>query len=146
MLQLPAIHEGKNRRMNFRSIAFARGAKRFSRKELCCVCAAADYAKFIFSGLAPIVRKEPSLAFDVAGGRGAPPTQKGDRVAFLLSDAFLPEAEEARPGQCREGEVEGTLLDFSDSGDVERAFAVVEVIERQTMVVPVEKLRALEKY
>jgi len=88
----------------------------------------------------------PSLAFDVAGGRGAPPTQKGDRVAFLLSDAFLPEAEEARAGQCREGEVEGTLLDFSDSGDVERAFAVVEVIERQTMVVPVEKLRALEKY
>jgi hypothetical protein len=90
--------------------------------------------------------RELSLALDVAGRRGAPPTQKGDRVAFLLSDAFLPEAEQALAEQCREGEIEGTLLDFSDSGEVERAFAVVEVIERQTMVVPVEKLRALEKF
>lgn len=71
-------------------------------------------------------------------------TQKGDRVAFFFADAFLPESDEKRSDRNREGELEGTLVDFSDSGNVERAFALVEVVERQTMVVPVEKIRPLK--
>jgi hypothetical protein len=38
----------------------------------------------------------------------------------------------------------GTILNFSDSGDVPRAFALVEVIRQQTLVVPVGKLRLAE--
>jgi hypothetical protein len=37
-------------------------------------------------------------------------------------------------------EIEGTIVDFSDSGLKLRAFAVVEVVNGRTMVVPVEKL------
>lgn len=37
-------------------------------------------------------------------------------------------------------EVEGTIVDFSDSGSVPRMFAVVEVLQRQTVVVPVANL------
>lgn len=36
--------------------------------------------------------------------------------------------------------VEGTIVDFSDSGDVPRMFAVIEVLQRQTVVVPVANL------
>jgi hypothetical protein len=37
--------------------------------------------------------------------------------------------------------VEGIVVDFSDSGDVPRVYAVVEVVERRTVVVPVGRLR-----
>jgi hypothetical protein len=33
------------------------------------------------------------------------------------------------------------IIDFSDSGDVLRAFAVVDVVQRQIVVVPVDKVR-----
>jgi len=69
------------------------------------------------------------------------PTQKGDKVVFSVSDAFLPESEEARNAFIDEGEVVGTVLDFSDSGEIRRAFALVEIIRQQTLVVPVGKLR-----
>ncbi len=36
--------------------------------------------------------------------------------------------------------VEGTIVDFSDSGDVPRMFAVIEVLHMQTVVVPVANL------
>jgi len=67
-------------------------------------------------------------------------TQKGDRVRFCISDAFLPTAEElvvfAEPGE----NVEGTLVDFSDSGAKRSYFAVVEVVRRRTVIVPAEKV------
>ena len=67
-------------------------------------------------------------------------TQKGDRVRFCISDAFLPTAEElvvfAEPGE----NVEGTLVDFSDSGAKRGYFAVVEVVRRRTVVVPTKKV------
>ncbi len=39
-----------------------------------------------------------------------------------------------------EKETEGAIVDFSDSGAKPRAFAVVEVDDGQTIVIPVEKL------
>jgi hypothetical protein len=39
-------------------------------------------------------------------------------------------------------EVEGTIVDFSDSGEAARVFAVIEVIQRQTVVVPSAKLKS----
>jgi hypothetical protein len=42
-----------------------------------------------------------------------------------------------------DSEVEGTIIDFSDSGSKPRAFAVVEVVSRQTMVIPVERLKLI---
>ncbi len=38
---------------------------------------------------------------------------------------------------------EGTILDFSDSGDRSRAFALVEVVRRRSFVVPVDQLTIL---
>jgi hypothetical protein len=37
--------------------------------------------------------------------------------------------------------VEGTVVDFSDSGITSRVFAVVEVVQKHAVVVPVAKLR-----
>jgi hypothetical protein len=39
-----------------------------------------------------------------------------------------------------EDELEGTIVDFSDSGQRARVFAVIDVIRKQIVVVPVEKL------
>jgi len=66
-------------------------------------------------------------------------------VQFHLADVFLPAPEEIRHAFFDLDEIEGTITDFSDSGSVPKAFAVVEVILRQTMVVPVEKLELREQ-
>jgi len=67
-------------------------------------------------------------------------TRKGDRVSFERSDMFLPGPEELLPGT---GELEGVVIGFSDSGAQSRVFAVVEVVQKQEVVVPVDKLRLL---
>ena len=60
-----------------------------------------------------------------------------------MSDAFLPSAEElvvlAMPGE----KVEGIVIEFSDSGSKPDYFAVVDVVRRRTVVVPVEKLEVV---
>jgi len=71
------------------------------------------------------------------------PTQTGDKVRFRVSDVFLPSLEVVLAGPSAEGELEGTIVDFSDSGHLARAFAVVDVIRRQIVIVPVEKLQAV---
>jgi hypothetical protein len=68
-------------------------------------------------------------------------TQVGDRVRFSLDSVFLPDPQEALAALSLDSEVEGTIVDFSDSGPVERAFAVVDAVQRRTVVVPVDKLR-----
>jgi hypothetical protein len=68
-------------------------------------------------------------------------TQVGDRVRFSLDSVFLPDPQEALAALSLNSEVEGTIVDFSDSGQVERAFAVVDAVQRRTVVVPVDKLR-----
>ena len=66
-------------------------------------------------------------------------TQKGDTVWFCISDAFLPSADELGVFATDE-KVEGTVIDFSDSGPKPAYFAVIDVIRRHTVVVPVEKV------
>ena len=53
---------------------------------------------------------------------------------------FLPSPEELLPGT---GELEGVVIGFSDSGTQSRVFAVVEVVQKQEVVVPVDKLRLI---
>ena len=67
----------------------------------------------------------------------------GDRVRFLISDVFLPSPETVLAPRPGETEVEGTVVDFSDSGSRPRAFVVVDVVRKQAVVVPAEKLRVI---
>lgn len=48
----------------------------------------------------------------------------------------------ASPGES----VEGTVVDFSDSGAKARYFAIVDVITRYAVVVPVSKLEVLQDW
>ena len=65
-------------------------------------------------------------------------TGKGDKVRFRIGEVFLPGAAE---WHAASDEVEGTITGFSDSGGVERVFALVEVVEKRVLVVPVDKLK-----
>jgi hypothetical protein len=65
-------------------------------------------------------------------------------VAFLISDAFIQGSEENHASLSDTGEVEGTIVNFSDSGTASRVFALVEIVRKQTVVIPVERLRLLE--
>jgi len=53
---------------------------------------------------------------------------------------FLPGAEALAATWSDAAEVEGTIVEFSDSGASSRVFAVVEVVEKRTLVVPVAAL------
>ena len=59
-----------------------------------------------------------------------------------MADVFLPSAEEVL-ALSPATELEGVVIDFSDSGSQARVFAVVAVIRRQNVVVPVEKLHVV---
>lgn len=54
---------------------------------------------------------------------------------------FLPGPEDLSQGPSAETEAEGAIVNFSDSGLTRRAFAVVELDDEQSIVVPVEKLK-----
>lgn len=54
---------------------------------------------------------------------------------------FLPSPEELFPEPSAETETEGAIVDFSDSGLKRHVFAIIELDNKETMVVPVEKLR-----
>ena len=56
---------------------------------------------------------------------------------------FLPGSPELFGPLAPNAELEGTVVDFSDSGDRRRAFAVVEVIRKQMVVVATEKLQLI---
>jgi hypothetical protein len=73
-------------------------------------------------------------------------TQKGCHVRFHLADVFLPNAEDLHAVWGEQEELEGTVVDFSDSGSRRDAFAVVqiEVLVKKTAIVPVEKLTLAE--
>lgn len=64
-------------------------------------------------------------------------------MRFLVSDVFLPSTEGVLVAPSIEEVLEGTIVSFSDSGQKARVFALVDVIRRQTVVVPVEKLQAV---
>jgi hypothetical protein len=65
-------------------------------------------------------------------------------VQFRIADVFLPGPEELVTAPAPQSECEGVVLDFSDSGATPRFFALVEVVTRRTLVVPVEKLKLIE--
>lgn len=69
------------------------------------------------------------------------PTDQGTRVRFRVSDVFLPGPEDLLRGLSGDMEMEGVIVDFSDSGTKRDAFAVVEMDIGQTWVVPVQKLK-----
>jgi hypothetical protein len=74
---------------------------------------------------------------------GGTSTQAGDKVRFRMSDVFLPTPEAVLAAPTMEEVLEGTIVDFSDSGQKTRVFALVDVIRRQALVVPVEKLESV---
>ena len=62
-------------------------------------------------------------------------------MRFSLDSVYLPDAREVTATLSLTSEVEGTIISFSDSGKAKRAFAVVDVVQRRTVVVPVDRLR-----
>jgi hypothetical protein len=68
-------------------------------------------------------------------------TQAGMEVRFRVEDVFWPNHESVFAPLPPETEVKGVIVGFSDSGPRPQAFAVVEVVRTQTLIVPVEKLQ-----
>jgi len=62
-------------------------------------------------------------------------------VHFRIADVFLPRPEDLLDAPSAEEEVEGTVVGFSDSGSESRAFAVVDVVRHQNVIIPTAKLR-----
>jgi hypothetical protein len=75
--------------------------------------------------------------------RGGPLIHEGDIVRFQVADIFLPAADDLPKALTSAEQLEGTVVNFSDSGLLPRVFAVVDVIARRSFVVPVEKLQKL---
>ncbi len=67
--------------------------------------------------------------------------QIGDRVSFRLADVFLPEPAEVLANLTEELEANGVVVEFSDSGNNLRAYAVVRITAQQAVVIPVSALR-----
>jgi len=67
-------------------------------------------------------------------------TELGSRVRFSTNSVFLPNQEEILNFAAGRNELEGVISGFSDSGAALRAYAVVEVVRRMSMVVPVSEL------
>src|SRR4051794_21081756 len=94
----------------------------------------------------PLARKSNGHSRAPVGGSGEchgcsereRKTQVGDRVRFSATSIFLPEAAVAVLPPS--SEIEGVIVEFSDSGAAPRAFAVVEIVRTETVVVPVDKL------
>jgi fructoselysine-6-P-deglycase FrlB-like protein len=66
-------------------------------------------------------------------------------VRFRVADVFLPSAEELL-ALSPTAELEGVVIDFSDSGSTSGVFAVVDVIRRQNVVVPVTRLEVVASH
>ncbi len=69
----------------------------------------------------------------------------GDRVRFRISDAFLPEPAEVLASLTVEAETNGVIVEFSDSGNSPRAYAVVQISAQQKVVIPVGALHLLSE-
>ncbi len=69
--------------------------------------------------------------------------QIGDRVSFRISDVFLPEPSEVLANLTPDVEANGVVVEFSDSGNNPRAYAVVRITAQQSVLLPVGALRLL---
>jgi hypothetical protein len=72
-------------------------------------------------------------------------TDIGSRVRFPTDSVFLPNQEEALGFASGNDEIEGIITGFSDSGVQLRAYAVVEVVRKLSLVVPVHDLRLVSE-
>lgn len=70
--------------------------------------------------------------------------RKGATVKFRSSDVFLPGREDLQQFSSDLEEIEGVIVDFSDSGVASQAFAVVEITLKRTVIVPADKLIAVD--
>ena len=61
-------------------------------------------------------------------------------MRFHLADVFFPNATELRAAFQDSDEIEGTVIDFSDSGSRLDAFALIEVVQKRTVIVPTDRL------
>jgi hypothetical protein len=58
---------------------------------------------------------------------------------------FLWPAEEPLSALPSDAEIHGRVTDFSDSGLEERVFAIIEVVKKHSVIVPVSELELIEK-
>jgi len=70
--------------------------------------------------------------------------QVGDRVSFRISDAFLPEPAEVLASLTVEAETNGVIVEFSDSGNSPRKYAVVQITPQQKVLIPVNALHVVD--
>jgi len=66
--------------------------------------------------------------------------QVGDRVSFRISDVYLPEPHEVLASLTEDVQTEGTVVEFSDSGDRPRAYALIRITDQQAVLLPVGAL------
>jgi hypothetical protein len=69
--------------------------------------------------------------------------QIGDLVSFRISDVYLPEPPEVLAKLTADVATEGVVIEFSDSGNRPRAYAVVRISAQQSVLVPVSALHVL---
>lgn len=81
--------------------------------------------------------------YSTSASEGGPLIHEGDAVRFQVADVFLPAVDDLPKALISTDRLEGTVVNFSDSGLLPRVFAVVDVIARRSFVVPVEKLQKL---
>ena len=67
-------------------------------------------------------------------------TEKGTRVKFRLADVFLPNPPSVLGIDAEDDEVEGRVIDFSDLGSRRQFFAVIEIVQKRTVVVATDRL------
>jgi hypothetical protein len=67
----------------------------------------------------------------------------GDRVSFSVSDVFLPGPSEVLANLTVDVKTEGVVVEFSDSGNTPRAYAVVRITPQQVVLVPAGALRVV---
>jgi hypothetical protein len=70
-------------------------------------------------------------------------TEIGNRVKFSAQRVFLANPEDAMSLASENGDLEGTIVGFSDSGTAAKAYAVVEVVRKMSLVVPVDDLNLI---
>ena len=72
--------------------------------------------------------------------------QIGDRVSFRIGDVFLPEPSEVLAKLTPEAETNGVIVEFSDSGNSLRAYAVVRISSELSVLLPMGALRVLKPH
>jgi len=71
--------------------------------------------------------------------------QIGDRVSFRISEVYLPDPHEVLANLTADVQAEGVVLEFSDSGEQPRAYALVRITAQQSVLLPVSALQLLDR-